>query len=150
MERAIELSRKGMESLVGGPFGCVIVKDGKIIAEGSNQVTKSNDPTAHAEIVAIRNACDHLNSFQLTGCDVYASCEPCPMCLGAIYWARPSKVYYANTKSDAAAINFDDMFIYDEIDKPVENRVIPFIHMPTQSAKEVFEQWKQMENKIEY
>jgi guanine deaminase len=150
MERAVELSKQGMENLAGGPFGCVIVKDGVIIGEGSNQVTMNNDPTAHAEVVAIRKACDKLNSFQLTGCDVYASCEPCPMCLGAIYWARPSRVFYANTKADAAAIQFDDMFIYNEIEKPADTRMIPFIHMPVASAKKVFEQWKQMENKIEY
>ena len=106
LERAIELSAQGIDQLKGGPFGCVIVKDGKIIGEGCNQVTATNDPTAHAEVVAIRNACKTLNNFQLDGCDVYTSCEPCPMCLGAIYWARPKRVIYANTKADAAAINF--------------------------------------------
>lgn len=150
LERAIELSREGMRSGKGGPFGCVIVKDGEIIGEGCNQVATSNDPTAHAEVVAIRNACKALNSFQLTGCDVYASCEPCPMCLGAIYWARPSRVIYANTKQDAAAIHFDDQFIYDEIEKADCNRSIVFIHHPHQKAIEVFEEWKSMESKIEY
>jgi tRNA(Arg) A34 adenosine deaminase TadA len=150
LERAIELSREGMRSGKGGPFGCVIVKDGKIIGEGWNQVATSNDPTAHAEVVAIRNACKTLNSFQLTGCDVYASCEPCPMCLGAIYWARPERVFYANTKEDAAAIHFDDQFIYDEIEKTDENRSIVFIHEPHLKAIEVFEEWKTMENKVEY
>lgn len=150
LERAIELSREGMRSGKGGPFGCVIVKDGKIIGEGCNQVATVNDPTAHAEVVAIRNACKILNSFQLTGCDVYASCEPCPMCLGAIYWARPQRVIYANTKKDAAAINFDDQFIYDEIEKQDEKRAIVFIHQPHKKAIEVFEEWKQMENKVEY
>lgn len=150
LERAIELSRQGMQSGKGGPFGCVIVKDGKIVGEGYNQVTTTNDPTAHAEVVAIRNACQNLNTFQLTGCDVYASCEPCPMCLGAIYWARPKRVIYANTKKDAAAINFDDQFIYDEIKKPDDKRGIIFIHQPHQNATEVFQQWKNMENKIEY
>jgi guanine deaminase len=150
LERAIELSRKGMQSGKGGPFGCVIVKDGNIIGEGYNQVATSNDPTAHAEVVAIRNACKTLKSFQLTDCDVYASCEPCPMCLGAIYWARPRRVIYANTKKDAAAINFDDDFIYDEIDKADSDRSIEFIHLPNQKAIEVFEEWKRMENKIEY
>jgi len=150
LERAIELSRQGMQSGKGGPFGCVIVKDGKIVGEGYNQVTTTNDPTAHAEVVAIRNACQNLNTFQLTGCDVYASCEPCPMCLGAIYWARPKRVIYANTKKDAAAINFDDQFIYDEIEKPDDKRGIIFIHQPHQNATEVFQQWKNMENKIEY
>src|SRR5690348_4901560 len=122
LERAIELSRQGMQSGKGGPFGCVIVKDGEIVGEGCNQVTTTNDPTAHAEVVAIRNACKNLNTFQLNDCDIYASCEPCPMCLGAIYWARPRSVIYANTKKDAAAIHFDDQFIYDEIEKPDAER----------------------------
>jgi tRNA(Arg) A34 adenosine deaminase TadA len=150
LERAIELSREGMRSGKGGPFGCVIVKEGKIIGEGCNQVATANDPTAHAEVVAIRNACKTLNSFQLTDCDVYASCEPCPMCLGAIYWARPRRVIYANTKNDAAAIHFDDQFIYDEIVKPDGERTIEFVHHPHQEALDVFEEWKGMENKIEY
>src|SRR5215212_8532410 len=150
LERAIELSAEGVKNLQGGPFGCVIVKDGKIIGEGCNQVTATNDPTAHAEVVAIRNACKNLNSFQLDGCDVYASCEPCPMCLGAIYWARPRRVIYANTKSDATAINFDDKFIYEEIEKPDGQRAIEFIHHPHAGAIKVFEQWKDMSNKIEY
>jgi tRNA(Arg) A34 adenosine deaminase TadA len=150
LERAIELSKAGMRSGKGGPFGCVIVRDGKIIGEGCNEVATTNDPTAHAEVVAIRNACKALNSFQLTGCDVYASCEPCPMCLGAIYWARPKRVIYANTKHDAADINFDDEFIYEEIEKPDAERSVFFIHYPHQQAKEVFEEWKNMGNKIEY
>jgi tRNA(Arg) A34 adenosine deaminase TadA len=150
LERAIELSREGMRSGKGGPFGCVIVKDGKIIGEGCNQVAAMNDPTAHAEVVAIRDACKKLNSFQLTDCDVYASCEPCPMCLGAIYWARPKRVIYANSKQDAASINFDDQFIYDEIERPDEERAITFIHHPDKKALAVFEEWKKMENKIEY
>ena len=150
LERAIELSKTGMQDLKGGPFGCVIVKDGKIVGEGSNEVTTTNDPTAHAEVVAIRNACRNLNTFQLTDCDVYASCEPCPMCLGAIYWARPRRVIYANTKQEAAAIQFDDQFIYDEIDKTGEKRTIPFIHYPHPAAVAVFEQWKNMENKLDY
>jgi len=128
----------------------VIVKDGKIIGEGCNQVVTTNDPTAHAEVVAIRNACKTLNSFQLTDCDVYASCEPCPMCLGAIYWARPKRVIYANTKKDAAAINFDDQFIYNEIEKSNEQKNIAFIHSPDAKAIEVFNEWKHMENKVEY
>ena len=138
LERAIELSRLGMQGGKGGPFGCVIVKDGKIVGEGYNEVTTTNDPTAHAEVVAIRKACQHLSSFQLTGCDVYASCEPCPMCLGAIYWARPSRVFFANTKDDAAAIDFDDQFIYSEIDKDYDQRQIRFIHTPHPMAQEVF------------
>lgn len=150
LERAIELSRQGMQSGKGGPFGCVIVKDGKIIGEGCNMVTTANDPTAHAEVVAIRNACKNLGAFQLTDCDVYASCEPCPMCLGAIYWARPKRVIYANTKQDAAAINFDDQFIYDEIEKPDDERTIIFIHQPNEKAIEVFNEWKNKENKMVY
>jgi tRNA(Arg) A34 adenosine deaminase TadA len=128
----------------------VIVKDGKIIGEGCNEVTTTNDPTAHAEVVAIRNACETLGNFQLTDCDVYASCEPCPMCLGAIYWARPRRVIYANTKEDAAAINFDDQFIYNEIEKSDGERAIPFIHHPNQKAIDVFKEWEQMGNKTEY
>lgn len=150
LERAIELSNKGMTSLQGGPFGCVIVKDGKIVGEGCNQVTTTNDPTAHAEVVAIRDACKNLGTHQLTGCDVYASCEPCPMCLGAIYWARPARVIYANTKTDAAAINFDDQFIYDEIEKQCSHRQIEFIHAPHKAALKIFEDWKNLEDKKEY
>lgn len=150
LDRAIELSRKGMEKGKGGPFGCVIVKDDRIIGEGSNMVVSSNDPTAHAEIVAIRKACENLQSFQLTDCNIYASCEPCPMCLGAIYWARPRRVIYANTKEDAAAIEFDDDFIYKEIDTKMNDRKIPFIHVPSQAAKEVFDQWKNWEGKTNY
>jgi guanine deaminase len=150
LERAIELSRQGMQNLQGGPFGCVIVKDGEIISEGFNQVSVTNDPTAHAEVVAIRNACKKLGNFQLTGCDIYTSCEPCPMCLGAIYWARPRRVIYANTKQDAAAINFDDQFIYDELERNVEERYIPFIHYPHPAALEVFAIWRDMENKQLY
>jgi guanine deaminase len=150
LERAIELSAEGMQNLQGGPFGCVIVKEGKIIGEGCNQVTTTNDPTAHAEVVAIRNACKNLNTFQLTDCDVYASCEPCPMCLGAIYWARPRRVIYANTKADAAAINFDDQFIYDEIEKAGAQREIVFIHHPHAAAIKVFEQWKKLDDKKIY
>ena len=150
LERAIELSRQGMQKGNGGPFGCVIVKDGEIVGEGVNEVLVKNDPTSHAEVVAIRNACKKLNNFQLTGCDVYTSCEPCPMCMGAIYWARPNRVIYANTKSDAAAVNFDDQFIYDEIDRPDSERSIQFIQHPLQKAIAVFEEWKQMQNKIQY
>lgn len=150
LERAIELSRLGMQKRYGGPFGCVIVKDGVIVGEGCNEVILSNDPTAHAEIVAIRNACKKLNNFQLTGCDVYTSCEPCPMCLGAIYWARPARVIYANTKSDAAAVNFDDQFIYDEIEKFPGERQIQFIHVPNEQALDVFLEWKDLEGRQEY
>jgi guanine deaminase len=150
LERAIELSRQGMKGGQGGPFGCIIVKDGEIVGEGCNAVTSSNDPTAHAEVVAIRNACSHLNTYQLTDCDIYTSCEPCPMCLGAIYWARPRRVIYANTKEDAAAIEFDDDFIYQEINAGMKDRSIPFIHFPHPQAMEVFMEWKHWEGKSKY
>ena len=150
MLRAIELSKNGLESGKGGPFGCVIVKDGKIIGEGNNQVTSTNDPTAHAEMVAIRNACKNINSFQLEGCEVYTSCEPCPMCLGAIYWARPDKIYFANNRSDAAEKGFDDAFIYDEIGEKIENRKIQMEPLGRMEALEIFKQWKLKTDKIEY
>ncbi|PHR12281.1 MAG: tRNA-specific adenosine deaminase [Aequorivita sp.] len=150
IKRAIELSEKGMDKNAGGPFGAVIVKNGKIIAEGFNQVTSSNDPTAHAEVVAIRNACEELGSFQLDNCIVYTSCEPCPMCLGAIYWARPKAVYYACTKEDAAEIGFDDDFIYDEIDKNIEHRNINFINLEREEGREVFKKWEAKEGRVDY
>ena len=150
IKRAIELSAKGMDNNAGGPFGAVIVKDEKIIAEGYNQVTSSNDPTAHAEVVAIREACKNLNSFQLDGCIIYTSCEPCPMCLGAIYWARPKAVYYACTKEDAAEIGFDDHFIYDEIDTGMENRSIKFVNLNREDGKEVFKKWGAKEGRTDY
>ncbi len=150
LERAIELSRTGMQEQKGGPFGCVIVKNGEIIGEGSNEVIRSNDPTAHAEIVAIRNACQSIEHFQLEGCDIYCSCEPCPMCLGAIYWARPQRVIFANTKEDAAAIEFDDHFIYDEIKKEHSKKLIKFLQVPSLNALDVFREWKEMGNKTVY
>lgn len=150
LERAIELSKEGMQNGKGGPFGCVVVKDGKIIGEGYNLVLATNDPTAHAEVVAIRNACKTLGAFQLTDCDIYTSCEPCPMCLGAIYWARPRRVIYANTKQDAADIEFDDDFIYKEINQVAEERKIPFIHVPNQEALSVFHEWKNNNDKQVY
>src|SRR6266487_1078640 len=150
LERAIELSREGMQQDNGGPFGCVIVLDGEIVGEGYNMVTTSNDPTAHAEIVAIRQACKKLNTYQLEGCEVYTSCEPCPMCLGAIYWARPKRVIYANTRYDAAAIEFDDEYIYKEINTASLQRQIPFIHEPHPLALQVFDDWKTKENKKKY
>jgi len=150
LERAIELSLLGMQNGQGGPFGCVIVKENKIVGEGHNMVTSTNDPTAHAEIVAIRQACKNLGTYQLTDCDVYASCEPCPMCLGAIYWARPRQVIFANTRREAAAIQFDDEFIYSEINTPMEDRKIPFIHFPHPQAKAVFDLWKNMADKRLY
>jgi tRNA(Arg) A34 adenosine deaminase TadA len=150
LERAIELSRMGMLNGHGGPFGSVIVRDGKVVGEGFNRVTSSNDPTAHAEIVAIRDACKNLGDYQLTGCTIFASCEPCPMCLGAIYWARPQSVIYANTRSDAAAIAFDDDFIYNEINLEISSRKIPFIHVPHPMAMDVFETWKKWDGKKLY
>lgn len=150
LEKAIALSRTGMQGGKGGPFGCVIVKDGTIIGEGWNQVTSSNDPTAHAEVVAIRQACQHLNSFQLSDCDIYCSCEPCPMCLGAIYWARPRRVVYANTRNQAAAIEFDDDFIYQEIETNPANRRIPFLHVAHPEAEKVFKEWVDLPGKIKY
>ena len=150
LERAISLSREGMQSGQGGPFGCVIVLNDEIVGEGSNRVTASNDPTAHAEVVAIRDACQRLGTFQLNDCIVYTSSEPCPMCLGAIYWARPKKVVYANTREEAAAIQFDDEFIYQEINTPLTERKIPFVHSPHELAKAVFMEWKEWEGKVRY
>lgn len=150
MKRAIAMADKGMSSNAGGPFGCVIVKDGTIIAEGHNCVTSTNDPTAHAEVVAVRKACEVLGSFQLDDCVVYTSCEPCPMCLGAIYWARPKKVYYACNKVDAANIGFDDQFIYEEIDKPITVRSIPFEQMLQDEGVTVFDKWASKGDKTEY
>jgi len=150
MKRAITLAQNGIENNDGGPFGAVIVKDGKIVGEGNNRVTSTNDPTAHAEVVAIRNACKHLNSFQLEGCIVYTSCEPCPMCLGAIYWARPDKIYYACSREDAAAIGFDDDFIYQEFSKINEERNIPLIQECREEALTLFQEWGNKNDKIRY
>lgn len=150
IKRAIELSEKGMNNNAGGPFGAVVVKNGEIIAEGFNEVTSSNDPTAHAEVVAIRKACAVLNTFQLDDCIVYTSCEPCPMCLGAIYWARPKAVFYACTKEDAAEIGFDDDFIYDEIEKNIEKRTVKFINLDREEGRKVFKKWEAKEGKIDY
>lgn len=150
MRLAIELAKKGMEAGNGGPFGCVIVKDGKIIGQGSNMVLKTNDPTAHAEVVAIRDACRQLGDFQLQGCEVYTSCEPCPMCLGAIFWARPSKVYYACTKEDAAEAGFDDDFIYQEIKVNPAERKIPMYSLLREESIKAFEIWKEKGDKTLY
>ena len=149
MLRAIELSINSANN-IGGPFGCVIVKDNKIIAEGSNKVTSSNDPTAHAEIVAIRDACQKLNTFNLSGSDLYASCEPCPMCLSAIYWSHVDNIFYANTRDDAKNINFDDSFIYSEFSKKIEDRKIPIKQMLRDEALKAFEIWSKKTDKIEY
>ena len=150
MDQAIELARQGMLTGKGGPFGCVIVKGEEIVGKGCNQVIATTDPTAHAEIVAIRDACRNLMNFQLDDCEVYTSCEPCPMCLGALYWARVKKVVYANTRYDAAAIEFDDDFIYQEINTSFMQRQIPFIHMPHPAAMAVFKEWQDLEGKLKY
>ncbi|KEO72383.1 nucleoside deaminase [Anditalea andensis] len=150
MQIAIDLSRKGMSEGKGGPFGCIIVKDGKIIGQGYNSVLSTNDPTAHAEVVAIRDACSNLGHFQLDGCDIYTSCEPCPMCLGAIYWARPNKIFYANDKNDAALAGFDDDFIYQELETPPAERKIPLIRLNNSEAVKVFKDWVNKENKQVY
>lgn len=150
MKEAIRLSVSNVTEGRGGPFGAVVVKDGKIIARGVNQVTTNNDPTAHAEMVAIRNACMALNTFQLDGCEIYASCEPCPMCLGAIYWARPAKLFYANSKEDATAIDFDDQFIYEELAKPVAERRLFTRQILREEALEAFTKWRESTDKISY
>lgn len=150
MARAIELSLDNVLSGKGGPFGAVIVKGGKIIAEGTNRVTATNDPTAHAEMCAIRGACAGLGAFELSDCEIYTSCEPCPMCLGAIYWARLARVYFANLASDASKIGFDDSFIYREIGQNVRKRSIPMIPMMRERALAAFQAWQEKPNKIQY
>ncbi|HUS19122.1 MAG TPA: nucleoside deaminase [Terriglobales bacterium] len=150
MAEAIELSLRNVREGKGGPFAAVIVKNGKVIARGQNQVTSTNDPTAHAEVVAIREACKVLGTFQLTGCDIFTSCEPCPMCLAAIYWARPARVFFGNTKEDAAAAGFDDSLIYDEIGLPRDQRKIPLECMMRDEAKAAFKEWETSPLKVEY
>lgn len=150
MSEAIALSRKGITDYDGGPFGCVIVKGEEIVGVGWNKVISTNDPTAHAEVVAIREACKNLDSFQLNECEVYTSCEPCPMCMGAIYWARPKKVYYANSREDAAAIGFDDSFIYDELNCAMPLRKIEMISLGGDEALRVFKEWKDKIDKNTY
>ena len=150
MMEAIALSKKSIENNEGGPFGCIVVKNDEIVGRGNNQVILQNDPTAHAEIVAIKDACKTLGTFQLDGCEIYTSCEPCPMCLGAIYWARPDIVYYANTRHDAAAIGFDDSMIYQEMAIDINNRKIPTINLCRQNAAAVFQQWAEKDNKTLY
>ena len=147
---AIQLAKENVSSGKGGPFGAVIVKDGEIIARAMNEVTSTDDPTAHAEVVAIRQACSKLQSYQLEGCEIYSSCEPCPMCLGAIYWARPEKVYYAATKDDAATSGFDDDLIYKEIALQGEERSVPFINKMRTEALEAFKLWDESDLKIGY
>ena len=150
MTRAIEIARSGMDANTGGPFGCVVVKNGEIIGEGNNRVTSTNDPTAHAEVVAIREACKTLNSFQLDGCSIYTSCEPCPMCLGAIYWARPAKVFYACTRQDAAIAGFDDEFIYKEFEKANDEREMVLVNLLRDQGLDLFHDWSEKTDKIEY
>ena len=150
LRAAIALSRRRMEAGFGGPFGAVVVRDGQVIAEGYNQVTSTNDPTAHAEVSAIRAACTALQSFSLADCTLYTSCEPCPMCLGAIYWARFERVVYANTRVDAAAIGFDDDHIYREFVKPIAARAIPFTHLPSEEGRAVFAAWQAKPDKVLY
>lgn len=149
MRKAIELSDENMRN-GGGPFGAVIVKDGKVVATGVNRVTANNDPTAHAEVSAIRNACKELKTFDLDGCEIYTSCEPCPMCLGAIYWAHVGKIYYGNTKADAKDIDFDDSFIYDELALPYDRRKVPMEQLLRDEAIRTFKAWSEKEDKIEY
>ena len=149
MERAIALSIESVKS-GGGPFGAVIIKNNEIISEGMNRVTKNNDPTAHGEIVAIRNACKNLNDFSLKGCELYTSCEPCPMCLSAIYWSRIDKIYYANTRDDAKKIDFDDSLIYSELTKKIKERKIPTTQLMRDEALQGFKLWKNTENKVKY
>src|SRR5207302_199815 len=150
MRRAIELSLQNVHSGNGGPFGALVVKDDEIVGEGANQVLATNDPSAHAEVIAIRAACRKLKSFQLTGCEIYSSCEPCPMCLAAIYWARPSKVFFGNSKEDAAAAGFDDSFIYKEIALAGERRKIPLVQLMRGEAIRAFQEWAKSAMKVEY
>ena len=150
MQRAAELALRKMRENSGGPFGAIIVRGGEVVAEGWNQVTSGNDPTAHAEIVAIRNACASLKSFSLEGCEIYTSCEPCPMCLGAIYWARLERLYYANSRHDAARIGFDDEFIYREIALPLDGRKIPAVRITCDSAELAFREWAASPDKTRY
>lgn len=150
MARAIQLSIENVRSGRGGPFGAVVVKDGVIIGEAANQVTSTNDPTAHAEVLAIREACRKLSAFDLEGCEIYTSCEPCPMCLGAIYWARLARVFFGNADADASKIGFDDSLIYREIALPHSQRRIPIIQMMREEALAAFRAWADKPNKIEY
>jgi guanine deaminase len=150
MRRAIALALENVRSGRGGPFAALVTKDGKVIAEGANSVTATDDPTAHAEIVAIRGACRALGTFQLTGCELYTTCEPCPMCLGAIYWARPARVFYAGVAADAADAGFDDAFIYEELQRPPESRSIPMIPLMREESLAVFAAWMRQPNKTPY
>lgn len=150
MQQAINVGLEGMRNNIGGPFGCVIVKDDIVIGCGCNSVIATNDPTAHAEVVAIREACKTLGTFQLEDCEVYTTCEPCPMCLGALYWARPKKIYYANSRFDAAAIGFDDSFIYEEFVLPITERKMMMEYLHHAEAIKMFEEWRSANNKTLY
>lgn len=150
MRQAIALSIENVEKSLGGPFGAVVVKNGKLVAKSANKVTSTNDPTAHAEVSAIRLACQTLNTFDLSGCVIYTSCEPCPMCLGAIYWAKIETIYYANTKADADFIGFSDKFIYDELDKPMQNRSLPLVQLMRDEALAAFKLWDSSNQRVDY
>ena len=150
MKVAIDLARQGMNSGRGGPFGCIVVKGDEIVGKGCNCVASHNDPTAHAEVVAIRDACTNLQSFQLTGCEIYTSCEPCPMCLGAIYWARPDRIYFAATRDDASAVGFDDSLIYEELNIPIAERKIEMTSLQREDAIRLFKEWEEKPDKICY
>jgi len=150
MARAIQLSLDNVLSGQGGPFGAVVVKNGNVVAEGANRVTASNDPTAHAEVVAIRSACAKLGTFVLKGCEIYTSCEPCPMCLGAIYWAHISRIYFGNAADEASKIGFDDSFIYHEFAQPLPQRSIPIVQMMHEQALAAFRAWQEKPNKVPY
>ncbi len=150
MELAIQLSAQNVLEGLGGPFGAVVVKDGKIVAKSANKVTSTNDPTAHAEVSAIRMACKKLKTFDLSGCIIYTSCEPCPMCLGAVYWAKIDSIYYANTKQDAEDIGFSDKFIYDELEKPLSKRQLPIRQMMRDEALQAFKLWDESAMRTDY
>ncbi len=150
MREAIQLAEQGMSGGRGGPFGCVVVRRGQVVGRGNNRVTSANDPTAHAEVTAIRDACSHLQTFQLTDCELYTSCEPCPMCLAAIYWARIPTVYYGNTRADAAAIGFDDDFIYQQVALPPEKRTVKMTPLLREAAQTAFKDWTNLAQKVRY
>jgi len=150
MQMAVDLARHGMNQGVGGPFGCIVVKDDTVVGKGCNSVASLNDPTAHAEVMAIRDACKNLHTFQLTDCEIYTSCEPCPMCMGAIYWARPKKVYFGATRHDAADAGFDDSMIYKELTSPVHERLIEMVNLGRDKVVKVFEEWIDKPDKVVY
>lgn len=150
MQQTLDLALRNVREGKGGPFAALVAKEGVVLAVGTNQVTLRNDPTAHAEVVAIRGACERLGSFQLTGCELYTSCEPCPMCLGAIYWARPERVFYASTREEAAAVGFDDAFIYHELARHPHERRIPFTRLEVPGADEALRAWEAKPDKVRY